>query len=301
MKKIEKEGLYYPDITTYLEASHMSHTQKHNDFHIVNFKDLEVGLSAKVVSRTLGFFQIVTSSNPDIDMNIDGTNYKKAKESIVFLAPDQSVSFDLKAYKQPSVGLLLVFSPDFLSFAPSIYSLLKNFPYFNMNRPPVYFLDKDQNDFFINQMEKIYDCFHNLDKDNLEIIRSHLTILLFEAKRMFLNGVVKSVANSRVEEIAFLFESLITQTKIKKQKLEYYAEKLSFSTIYLAECVKKATRKTAKQIITEYLILESKSLLTQSTKTIDDIAFQLGYNDTSNFTTFFKKNTGNTPSQYRKL
>jgi len=63
----------------------------------------------------------------------------------------------------------------------------------------------------------------------------------------------------------------------------------------------KATRKTAKRIITEYLILESKSLLNQSTKTINDIAFQLGFNDTSNFIAFFKKNTSSTPSQYRKL
>ena len=150
-------------------------------------------------------------------------------------------------------------------------------------------------------MDKIYGYFKNLDKDNLEIIRSYLTIMLFEAKRMFIDGEVKSVANSRFEEITYQFETLIMQTKSKKQKLEYYAGKLNFSPIYLAECVKKATGKTAKQIITEYLILESKSLLNQSTRTINDIAFQLGYNDTSNYIAFFKKNTGNTPSQYRKL
>jgi len=170
-----------------------------------------------------------------------------------------------------------------------------------MNRPPVYILTHEQNNFFIDHMDKIYDYFKNLDKDNLEIIRSYLTIMLFEAKRMFIDGEVKSETNSRVEEITYLFETLITQTKSKRQKLEYYADKLNFSTIYLAECVKKATGKTAKQIITEYLILESRSLLNRSTKTINDIAIQLGYYDTSNFIAFFKKNTGSTPSQYRKL
>ena len=109
-----------------------------------------------------------------------------------------------------------------------------------MNCPPVYTLTEEQNNFFIDHMDKIYGYFENLDKDNLEIIRSYLTIMLFEAKRMFIDGEVKSVANSRVEEITYQFETLITQTKSKRQNLEYYADKLNFSSIYLAECVKKA-------------------------------------------------------------
>jgi len=223
------------------------------------------------------------------------------KVNIIFIAPDQVVSFDVKSFEKGTLGYSLVFSSEFLNIAPSNYSLLKNFPYFNMNRPPVYTLTEGQNNFFVEHMAKIYGYFKNLDKDNLEIIRSYLTIMLFEAKRMLIDGEVKSVANSRAEEVAYQFETLIMQTTSKRQKLEYYANKLNFSSIYLAECVKKATGKTAKQIISEYLILESKSLLNQSTKTIDDIAVQLGYGDTSNFIAFFKKNTGVTPSQFRKL
>ena len=302
--KNEIEGLYYPDITSYLEAAHISHTQKHKDFHILNFAEHFTNtqkLPLKVSYRKLGFFQIVTSNNHDADLTVDGTKFENMKVNIVFIAPDQVVSLDVKSFKKGSIGYSLVFSSEFLNIAPSNYGLLRKFPYFNMNSPPVYILTEEQNNLFINHMDKIYSYFKNLDKDNLEIIRSYLTIMLFEAKRMFIDGVVKSVANSRAEEITFMFESLIRQTKNKRQKLEFYADRLNFSTIYLAECVMKATGKTAKQIITEYLILESKSLLNQSTKTINDIAFQLGYNDTSNFITFFKKNTESTPSQYRKL
>ena len=302
--KSEENGIYCLDITSYLEMSHIAHTQKHKDFHIVNFAEHFTNtqkLPMKVSSRKLGFFQIVTSNNHDADLTVDGTKFKDMKVNIVFIAPEQVVSLDVKSFKKGSIGYSLVFSSEFLHIASSNYSLLKNFPYFNMTHPPVYILTEEQNNFFIDHMNKIYGYFKNLDKDNLEIIRSYITIMLFEAKRMFIDGEVKSVANSRVEEITYLFESLITQTENKRQKLEYYAEKLNFSSIYLAECVKKATGKTAKQIITEYLILESKSLLNQTTKTINDISFHLGYYDTSNFITFFKKNTGNTPSQYRKL
>jgi len=304
--KQENEGIYCPDITSYLELGHMAHEQKHNDFHIVNLAEYsykrlnEQKLPLKVSSRKLGFFQIVISNNHDASLIVDGTKYNDMEVNIIFIAPDQVVSFDVKSFKQGTSAYSLVFSSEFLAVAPSNYSLLKNFPYFNVNRAPVYTLTQKQNKFFIDHMDKIYDHFKDLDKDNLEIIRSYLTIMLFEAKQMFIEGEVKNVANSRVEEVAYQFEALIMQTTSKRQKLEYYANKLNFSSIYLAECVKKATGKTAKQIITEYLILESKSLLNQSTKTINDIAFWLGFNDTSNFIAFFKKNIGSTPSQYRK-
>lgn len=305
MKK-ENEGIYCPDIKSYLEMSQMAHTQKHNDFHIVNLAEFshkhlhEEKLPLKVSSRKLGFFQIVTSNNHDANLTVDGTKYNDMKVDIVFIAPNQLVSFNVKGFKKGTIAYSLVFSSEFLNIAQSNYSLLKNFPYFNVNRAPVYTLTEEQNKFFIDHMDKIYGYFKDLDKDNLEIIRSYLTIMLFEAKQMFIDGEVKSVANSRFEEIAYQFEALIMKTESKRQKLEYYAHKLNFSSIYLAECVKKATGKTAKQIITEYLILESKSLLYQSTKTIDEISSRLGYNDTSNFVTFFKKNVGSTPSQYRK-
>jgi len=305
MKK-ENEGIYCPDISSYLEMSQMAHTQKHKDFHIVNLAEFshkhvyEQKLPIKVSSRKLGFFQIVTSNNHDANLTIDGTKYNEMKVDIVFIAPDQVVSFDIKSFKKGTVAYSLVFSAEFLNIAQSNYSLLKNFPYFNVNRPPVYTLTEEQNNFFIDHMNKVYGYFKDLDKDNLEIIRSYLTIILFEAKRMFIEGKVKNVANSRAEEVTYQFEALIMQTISKRQKLEYYANKLNLSSIYLAECVKKATGKTAKQIITQYLILEAKSLLNQSTKTIDNISNHLGYNDTSNFIAFFKKNVGNTPSQYRK-
>ncbi|MBL4703094.1 MAG: AraC family transcriptional regulator [Flavobacteriales bacterium] len=295
-----EDGVYHSDIKAYLAAANMSHVQKHADFHIVDLGQFDSSIPTKVISRKLGFFQILTTKHHDAEVNIDGEQYNPQTENIIFLAPEQTVSFNLNKSKKGAVGYMLVFSAEFINFSPTNYGIIQSFPYFNMNCPPVYFLAPDKNNFFIDQMKKILECFQNFDPDNLEIIRSYLTILLFEAKRMFVDGSVTSLPKSRNEEITYQFETLITKTKSKKQKLEYYANKLNYSVIYLAECVKKATGKTAKQILSEHIIWESKSFLTQSTKTIDDIAYQLGYNDTSNFITFFKKNTGSTPSQFRK-
>ena len=197
--KNKLEENYFPDITSYLKDGKISQTQKHKDFHIVNFKKLERNEPMKVSSRKLGFFQIVVSAlHEDAELKIDDFHYKGKQQGIIFVAPEQMVSFDSKGKKPNDDGYLLVFSPDFLNVAPSIFSMLKNFPYFNVNRPPVYFLQSSQNKYFVDTMKKMLFHFQNLNNDNLEIIRSYLTIMLIEAKRMFLDGEVKSIANSRV-------------------------------------------------------------------------------------------------------
>ena len=148
-------------------------------------------------------------------------------------------------------------------------------------------------------MEKIYTEYKLNHEDSLEIIKSYLTLLLFKSKRelMFSNNI--SYLRSRAEEITYNFEKLIKTTKNKHQPIKFYADQLNISTIYLSECVKKVTGKTAKQVIDEYLILEAKSLLKQSTNTISEIAYSLGFEDASNFVKYFKKQTGITPRTYK--
>ena len=62
---------------------------------------------------------------------------------------------------------------------------------------------------------------------------------------------------------------------------------------------KKQQVKTAKQIIDEYLVLEAKSLLKQSTNSVAEIGYALGFEDNSNFVKYFKKQTNFTPKQYK--
>ncbi len=291
---------YINTITDYLRSVNIPGFQKRADFHILKFEDHLEEWPKTMPPQKYGFFQITATKNKDVNVSIEDTKFTAFKENISFLAPGQIVSVKINKVKKVGVGFMIIFSPEFLKFTPTDYSVLQNFPYFNINNPPVYFLEKEKQDNFISRMERIYLLFKDLNPDNLELIRSYLTIILLEIKTLYYEGEMKSSANSRAQEISFKFESLVKQTKIKRNTLGYYSSEMNISTIYLAECVKKVTKKTPKQIINEYIILEAKALLSQTTSTIDDIAFQLGFTDTSNYISFFKKQTGLTPNQYRK-
>ena len=153
---------------------------------------------------------------------------------------------------------------------------------------------------FFHYMETLYTFFNKKEQDVTEILQSYLCILLQESKTYFQEEMMSShIFLSRQNEICFKFESLIKQFSSSKHTIDFYANKLNISAVYLAECIKHSSGKTFKKVLNEYVILEAKSVLTHTTKSIKEISFLLGYSEPSNFTSFFKKETGQTPNQYR--
>ena len=69
---------------------------------------------------------------------------------------------------------------------------------------------------------------------------------------------------------------------------------------YLSSIIKKHSDKSAAQWIDEYLILEAKSFLKYSDKSMKEIVNDLNFSDSSFFSKYFKKHTGMTPTEYKR-
>jgi len=78
-----------------------------------------------------------------------------------------------------------------------------------------------------------------------------------------------------------------------------YANKLSVHVNYLNRLLKTVTGKTTQQHIIERKILEAKTQLSQSTKRISEIAYELGFSHPSSFNHFFNKHQNVSPKSYR--
>lgn len=287
-------------ISSLLKTINLKEFQKCDDFHILKFEDHLDVIPHQTHSRKCEFFQIIFSESYHVDVAIDDLSYSIKNEPLIsFLTPLQTLSVDVKTSKENPTGFMLTFEPSFLNNGWSDFEIQQKFPFFNLNYSPLYFLERGQG-VYKALFEKIYEVFKDTSDENIEILRSYLNILLFESRKSFFNGSIKNNAKSRAHEIAFSFESLIRQFAHTRNGLDFYAEKLNISTVYLSECVKKTRNQTAKQIIQEYIILESTTYLKQTHQTIDQISDELGFTATSNFINFFKKHTGITPALYRK-
>lgn len=111
----------------------------------------------------------------------------------------------------------------------------------------------------------------------------------------------QSMANNRYKEITLLFRELLGKNLLFNHKPSFYAGLLNISTAYLNECVKKTTGQSVSVSIQNEIMLLAKRRLAYTTRSIKEIAIELGFDDYSYFTRLFTNVASISPSKFRKL
>lgn len=109
-----------------------------------------------------------------------------------------------------------------------------------------------------------------------------------------------STAMTRNEEITGRFMHMVDTNCEQHHDLDWYAGEMCLSTRYVANTVKQTLGVTASACIEHVLIQRAKTLLATTTKSIQEIADQLGFQNQSHFGTFFKRHEGMSPAAFRK-
>ena len=133
---------------------------------------------------------------------------------------------------------------------------------------------------------------------DLDIISVNLLALFVELRQFAKKEKVTDNASFR---IAQQYKNKLSHMIYEKHSVAEYASMLAVSPNHLNKCVKAATGKSAQELLSEMVILESKVLLKQSALTVNEIAWKTGKEDPSDFIRFFKAKTGFTPTEYRKM
>ena len=115
-----------------------------------------------------------------------------------------------------------------------------------------------------------------------------------------ISGEESAPTRSRRNTYVDDFISLLHLHHRSQRAVSFYASKLFISPKYLSLLIKKATGKSAAQMIDEFVILEAKNLLRFSGKNIQQIAYELNFPNQSSFGKYFKHLTGMSPSEYQR-
>jgi YesN/AraC family two-component response regulator len=78
------------------------------------------------------------------------------------------------------------------------------------------------------------------------------------------------------------------------------AEEVGLSPCRLAHLVKTYTGRTVMQLIYQMRVTHAQKLLTNTSQSCTDIAYEVGFNDQSYFIKHFKRLTGTTPMRFRR-
>ncbi len=140
-----------------------------------------------------------------------------------------------------------------------------------------------------------------------DVLRNIVFELLHLAMKMEPSTNIVSPHINGSQRISTLFLELLERQfpieeyhqTIQLRAASDFALQLNVHVNHLNRAVKAITQKTTSQLIAERVLQESKTLLKQSSWTVSDIAFALGFTEVTHFNNFFKKHTQMSPLKYR--
>ncbi|WP_418197209.1 helix-turn-helix domain-containing protein [Alistipes shahii] len=110
---------------------------------------------------------------------------------------------------------------------------------------------------------------------------------------------VDSPIHNRAEEYFRQFTELLGEHYKHERSVGFYARQLCITPKYLTTLIKRISDKSVSEWIDNYVILEAKTLLKYSNMSVQEIAYYLNFPNQSFFGSYFKRNAGMSPSQYK--
>lgn len=211
---------------------------------------------------------------------VDFQEYEIKRDRIFFVSPRQVHNWD---YSENSRGYVLMVD---VTFARQLQLELL-YPYVDISAQHAF----------------LQPIFNNLlDESSGNDILSSKTV---QSGISYLYVVLARIANDNnnyypaVSEAIEAFKKLVYENTTL-HKVEDYARKMRLPEEALNTLVKTSTGISAKQYILDLKITEAKRQLIYSLYNINEIAFNLGFEDPSYFTRLFRKKTGLSPSAFLK-
>lgn len=132
---------------------------------------------------------------------------------------------------------------------------------------------------------------------NIELLLNY-SIRFYDRQFITRENVNKDILSKFENVVNSYFQSDKPQT-IGLPSVRYCADQLHLSANYLGDLIKKETGKSAQEHIQLRLIDIAKEKILDTSKTVSEIAYELGFKYPQHFTRVFKKNVGYTPNEYR--
>lgn len=253
-----------------------------------------------------GFYCVFLKEAKCGDLKYGCKYYDYQEGTIVFIAPGQIVGIGNKPDGPPPVGWGLIFHPD-LILGTSLWQSMKEFTFFSYESNEALHISE-------KERQIIMDCFRkteaelnqSVDKHSKRIIADNIELLLNYCLRFYDRQFITRRNDNK--DILVKFENLLNEyfnmelsRVMGLPTVKYCADKLNLSSNYFGDLIKKETGISPLQYIQSKIIGHAKSRVFNTSLTISEIAYELGFKHPQHFSRMFKNETGQTPNEFRSL
>ena len=255
-------------------------------------------------SINYGIYAIFLKENFACNITYGRQKYDYQEGTVTCFAPGQVTHVTMNPNIRPKAKGLL-FHPDLIKGTPLARDI-RRYSFFSYSSNEALHLSDEEKKIFKDCLEKVrLELTRPIDSFSKQLISMNIELLLNYCMRFYSRQfVTRKVQN---KDVLTRFEALLDDyfagDKPKVDGLpsvKYFADKICLSPNYFGDLIKKETGMSAQEYIQNKIIDLAKSMLLGSEKTITEISYDLGFQYSQHFNRVFKKNTGLTPTAYRK-
>lgn len=280
-----------------------NHPTLHPLVSIIDFSKAKERTGSKM---NFGLYSVFLKQVNCGDLKYGRKYYDYQEGTLVFISPGQVIDVENKIdYYQP-MGHGLVFHPDLIR-GTSLAKSIHDYNFFSYNTSEALHLSEQEKQLVMDCFSKIeMELKQSIDKHSKKLIASNIELFLNYCERFYdRQFITRDNANRGIiEKFEGLLNGYFSSDKPQKfglPSVAYYASELNLSANYFGDLIKKETGKSAQEYIQNKIIDIAKDKIFDTNKTINEVAYELGFKYPQHFTRFFKQHVGNTPNEYRIL
>jgi len=273
---------------------------------LVNVVNLSKAAPRQATNMYFGFYTIFLKEVKCGDLRYGRAKYDYQEGTLVFIGPGQVVSVDNPGETYQPKGYALIFHPD-LIHGTALGRHIQEYTFFSYQSNEALHLAERERKLILDGFSKIeYELGQAIDKHSKRLIVSNIEMLLNYCIRFYDRQFItrEKVHLGILERFEGLLNDYYQSEKPQTMGLPsvtWCANELNLSAGYFGDLIKKEAGKTAQEYIQSKVIDVAKEKIFDPTKSLSQVAYELGFKYPQHFTRLFKQKVGQSPNDYRMM
>lgn len=278
---------------------------QHPLISVLKFEDIKLQ-QGETGESIINNFYSVALKRTNAKLKYGQQEYDFDEGVLAFIAPNQILSVILEENEvlQHS-GWLLIFHPDFLWNTP-LAKKIKGYDFFGYNLNEALHLSDKEEGMLTGIFQNIEQEYHSsIDKFSQDVIIAQLELLLTYSERFYQRQfITRKISNHTIlDRLELLLSGYFKSDELTTKGLptvQFIAEHLHISANYLSRLLQLLTGQSTMQFIHDKLIDLAKEKLSTTDLSINEIAYELGFEHPQSFSKLFKSKTNFSPLEFRQ-